>query len=588
MSNRSMTIFGVLAAIAIGMAVFAFFPDGEKPVSSPAEYYARPAAIEPVEAKTHMVSAANPYASQAGLDILRAGGTAADAAVAVLAALTLVEPQSSGLGGGAFMLYYDKASGTISAYDGRETAPRAARPDRFMENGAPMGFFKAVLSGRSTGVPGAVAMLELAHKEHGKLAWADLFASTITLADEGFIMSPRLNRLLLKDPVLKDYEAAKAIYFRPDGVPVRRGDPVFNPDYAETLRIIAEKGADGFYRGPLAQKLVDAINSSDNAPGDMTLADFATYQAVPRAPLCLPYRANVLCGMPPPTSGGLVVLQTLKMLEGFDMAALTPGSAKAVHLISEASRLAYADRDHYVGDSDFVDVPVPGMLNTDYLKSRATRINPARVDLLKQPHGTPPGGRETGIDATVERGGTSHFSIVDRWGNVASITASIEGPFGAHIIVGGMFLNNELTDFSFRPRDAKGDLIANRVQGGKRPRSSMSPMLVFDEEGAFTLAIGSPGGSRIPAFVLQSLIAVLDWDMDVQAAITLPRHVNRNGVTELEQDTALTEQADALTAMGHDIAIRDAISGLHGIERLKNGTLQGGADPRKEGRALGD
>ncbi len=588
MSNRFMTLLGLFALIGIGMAVMAFFPIGEAPVETPADYYARPMAVEPVIAKKHMVATANPYASEAGLNVLRQGGTAADAAVAVLATLTLVEPQSSGLGGGAFMLYYDAEAKTLTAYDGREAAPRMAREDRFMENGAPMDFFKAVLSGRSVGVPGAVAMLEMAHKDHGKLPWAELFTGPEKLAFEGFKMSPRLNKLLLADPVLGKNAKARSIYFRPDGVPVRRHDPVFNPDYGETLKVIAEKGAAGFYRGALAQAMVGKINVSDNAPGDMTLADFALYQAKVRVPLCVPYRNVTLCGMPPPTSGGLLVLQVLKMLEGLGIEKAKPGSAEAVHLISEASRLAYADRAEYVGDPDYVDVPVAGLLDITYLQSRARLINKNKVDLLERKAGTPPLAPPVGTDATIERGGTSHFAIADQWGNVVSITASIEGPFGAHLISGGMFLNNELTDFSFQPRDAQGRLVANRVEGGKRPRSSMSPMMVFDENGKFLLAIGSPGGSRIPAYVLQSLIAVIDWDMDVQAAITLPRHVNRNGVTELEQNTGLGEKADALRAMGHDIALKEITSGLHGIMRLPNGKLAGGADPRREGRALGE
>lgn len=588
MSNRFMTLLGLAALIGIGMAVMAFFPSGETPVSNPAEYYARPMAVEPVIAKKHMVVTANPYASEAGLNVLRQGGTAADAAVAVLATLTLVEPQSSGLGGGAFMLYYDADTKTLTAYDGRETAPRAAREDRFMEHGGRMDFFKAVLSGRSVGVPGAVALLETAHKAHGKLPWAELFTGPENLAFEGFRMSPRLNKLLLQDPVLGNNPDAQAIYYRVDGVPVRRHDPVFNPDYGETLKVIAEKGAEGFYRGALAQAMVGKINISDNAPGDMTLADFALYQAKVRAPLCVPYRNLTLCGMPPPTSGGLLILQVLKMLEGMGIENATPGSAEAVHLISEASRLAYADRAEYVGDPDYVDVPVAGLLNADYLASRARLINKTKVDLQERAAGTPPHAQPVGTDATIERGGTSHFAIVDQWGNVVSLTASIEGPFGAHLISGGMFLNNELTDFSFEPRDAQGRLIANRVEGGKRPRSSMSPTMVFDEDGAFLLAIGSPGGSRIPAYVLQSLIAIIDWDMDVQAAITLPRHTNRNGKTELEQGTALSEQADALRAMGHDITVQEITSGLHGIVRLPNGKLAGGADPRREGRALGE
>ncbi|MGB0920083.1 MAG: gamma-glutamyltransferase [Alphaproteobacteria bacterium] len=588
MSNRLMTLLGLLALIGVGMAVMAFFPQGEKPIETPSEYYALPPATAPVLAEKQMVVTANPYASQAGLDVLRAGGTAADAAVAVLATLTLVEPQSSGLGGGAFMLYYDATARTLSAYDGRETAPRAATPDRFMDGARRMDFFKAVLSGRSVGVPGAVAMLEMAHKAHGKLEWADLFKTPTDLAFEGFIMSPRLNKMLLRDPVLGNTPDAQNIYFRTDSVPVRQGDPVFNPDYGETLKVIAESGAAGFYRGPLAQAMVGKINISANAPGDMTLADFATYQAKQRVPLCLPYRNVTLCGMPPPTSGGLLVLQTLKILENLGIENTNSGSAQAVHLISEASRLAYADRAKYVGDPDFIDVPVSGLLDANYLHKRAALVDPRKVDLQERRAGTPPMAPAAGADATIERGGTSHFSIVDQWGNVVSLTASIEGPFGAHIISGGMFLNNELTDFSFTPRDPQGNLIANRVEGGKRPRSSMSPTIVFDEHGKFLLAIGSPGGSRIPAYVLQSLIGVIDWDMDVQAAISMPRHVNRNGKTELEQGTPLAEQADTLRGMGHRVAVQEITSGLHGIMRLPNGKLAGGADPRREGRALGD
>ncbi len=531
-----------------------------------------------------MVATAHPLATEAGLDILRAGGGAIDAAVAAHMVLTLVEPQSSGIGGGGFLLHYDGAGG-VSAYDGRETAPAAAGPDMFLRpDGMPMAFYEAAVGGLAVGVPGTVRMLALAHRRHGRLPWARLFLPAIRLAEEGFPVSARLARQIADDEHLRRFPATAA-YFYPGGKSLSAGARLRNPVLAATLRAVAAD-PDAFYRGPIAADIVAAVQSATGNPGRLAAVDMAGYRAVERAALCRPYRRWTVCGMPPPSSGGIAVLQILGLLQGFDMAAQGPGSVEAVHLIAEASRLAFADRNRYVADADFVPVPVEGLLRQDYLAARARAISPARRMDEALP-GTPVGALSGAAPApAAEPPSTSHLAVVDAEGEAVSFTASIESAFGARLMVGGFLLNNQLTDFAFRPA-ADGRAVANRVEPGKRPRSSMSPTLVLDERGRLRLAIGSPGGANIIGYVAKTLIGVLDWGLAVDAAIALPNFVNRGGVTELEAGTPLESIAAPLRKLGHEVELVALTSGLQGIEATLDGRLVGGADPRREGVALG-
>ncbi len=530
-----------------------------------------------------MVAAANPLAAEAGRDILRAGGSAIDAAIATSLVLNLVEPQSSGIGGGAFLLHYDGKSGDVTAYDGRETAPAAVGPDLFLRpDGEPMGFWEAVVGGRSVGVPGLVRMFERAHKAHGRLPWATLFEPAIRLAEEGFAVSPRLNALIAADTYLKSDPAAAAYFYEPGGAPLAVGTRLRNPAFAETLRRIARDGADAFYSGPVAEAIVAAVQGAAN-PGSLGLADLAGYEAKQRDPVCAPYRAWRVCGMPPPTSGGVAVLQILGILQGFDLPALTPESAAAWHLIAEASRLAFADRNRFLADADFVPVPVGDLLDPAYLARRGALISP-NASLGEAEPGLP--AQNGAMPVQHDPPSTTHLAVVDADGNGVSMTASIENAFGARLMAAGFMLNNELTDFSFRP-EVDGRPVANRVQAGKRPRSSMSPTLVLDGNGKLALAVGSPGGSRIIGYVVKSVVAVLDWGLDIQAAINLPNVVNRNGATDVEDGASSDALAAGLAALGHEVKRRPLNSGLHGIAVTENG-LAGGADPRREGVALGD
>ncbi len=533
----------------------------------------------------HMVAAANPLAAEAGRAMLRRGGSAVDAAIATQMVLTLVEPQSSGIGGGAFLLHFDKGSGTIDAFDGRETAPAAIAATVFLDAaGKPKPFMEAVVGGQSVGVPGVPRLLEGAHRTYGKLPWKDLFQPAIALAENGFAVSPRLHALLAREKHLKDDPAAGAYFYDPAGAPWPVGHVLKNAPLAETLLAIAAQGADAFYGGAIGADIVAAVAAR---AGAMTLEDLAGYRAKQRAPLCRPYRVWLICTMPPPTSGGIASLQILGMLEAFDMGALAPGSPEAVHLVSETSRLAFADRARFVADTDFVDVPVDALLERGYLRRRAALISPD-WSLGQAGPGTPvpQKGDAFGDGRAVELPSTSHLSVVDGDGNAVAMTTSVENVFGARLMVRGFLLNNQLTDFSFRP-EANGRPVANRVEPGKRPRSSMSPTLVFDGKGRLVMTVGSPGGSRIIGYVVETVIGVLDWGLDMQAAISLPRHVNRNGATELEAGTPLADTVDALRAKGHQVKLRPLISGLHGIRVTPRG-LDGGADPRREGVAVGD
>ncbi|HEY0282620.1 MAG TPA: gamma-glutamyltransferase [Rhizomicrobium sp.] len=546
-----------------------------------------PVLAEPV-ARHHMAAAANPYAAKAALDMLRQGGSAVDAAIAAQMVLTLVEPESSGLGGGAFMLLWDKATKKITSFDGRETAPASATPGMFLDaNGNPRAHFDAIPGGLSVGVPGVVAMLELAHRKYGKLPWAKLFVPAIALAEKGVPVGHKLAETLRAYPQMLAMPDIKRAFTKPDGTPLKEGDILKNPALAATLRTIAKGGAKAFYTGKIARDIVEKVRHAPVNPGGMTLADLAHYRAKERAPVCATYRANRVCSMGPPSSGGISVLQILGMLERFPSKALAPNSLGEIHLFSQASRLAFADRTTYLGDPAFVRVPVRGLLDRSYLRARAHQIDPAR-DMGQAKPGKPPSIR-TGFapQTSPEHHGTSHLSIVDDEGQVVSMTTTVEFVFGSEMTVGGFFLNNELTDFSFVPtRDGKP--VANAPAPGKRPLSAMAPTIVFDRHGRFAIALGSPGGPAIIPYVAGTLVAMIDGRLSAPAAVALPHHVNMNGPLFLEKSTALDALAPALVRMGYDVRSGSGEkSGLHIIERVKNGYI-GAADPRRDGVAIGD
>ncbi len=538
-----------------------------------------------VPAARHMVVAANPLAAAAGDVMLDAGGSAVDAAIAVQMVLTLVEPQSSGIGGGGFLLHFNAAGAQVTAYDGRETAPAAATPDMFLEpDGTPMEFYEAVVGGLSVGVPGVLRMLELAHREHGRLPWARLFEPAIRLAEEGFPVSPRLHALLAEDEHLHRIPASAAYFYEADGEPVAIGTVLRNPMLAATLRTIAAEGADAFYRGPIAEDIVAAVRQAPN-PGRLTRSDLAGYGARALDAVCGPYRIHRVCGMPPPSSGGITTLQILGMLDLFELDQLAPDSAQTVHLIAEASRLAFADRGRYIADDQFVPVPIDSLLDPAYLASRAALISPSR-SLGKAAPGAV-GVQSGGIaPPQLEPLSTSHVSIVDGDGNAVSFTTSIESAFGSRLMVRGFLLNNQLTDFSFTPI-VDGLPVANRVEPGKRPRSSMAPLLVFEGDDDLILAIGSPGGSAIIGYVVKAVVGLVDWGFDPQIAVAWPNFVNRNGPTELEAGSPLEALGPALEALGHEVKPVPLNSGLHAIAVTPDGLLAG-VDPRREGAAIGD
>ena len=547
------------------------------------------AAPAPAAAEREMAVAANPHAARTGAGVLARGGSAVDAAIAMQMVLNLVEPQSSGIGGGGFLLHYDAATGAVTAYDGRETAPSAARGDLFLKpDGSAPGYFEALAGGRSVGAPGLLRMLERAHAAHGRLPWSGLLQPAIELAEAGFAISPRLHELAGWAPTLAIFPEAAAYFLRPDGSAKAPGTMLRNPEFAATLRAVAAGGADAFHRGAIARDIAAAVAGAARNPGLLTADDIASYRARERAPVCLVYRGFRVCGMGPPSSGGLTVAQILGLLAGADMPPA--GSPEAVHLVAEAMRLAYADRDRYVADPDFVAVPANGMLDPAYLAARAAMIDPARAGGARPP-GAPPGGdRAAWRDgAGIEAPSTTHLSVVDSDGNAAALTSSIEFAFGSALMTRGFLLNNQLTDFAFAP-ESGGAPVANRVAPGKRPRSSMAPTLVFDSRGRLALALGSPGGSRIICYVATALIAVIDWGMDAQAAAAMPHWCNRNGATELEAGTAIADLAPDLEALGHDVKVRDMNSGLH-IVAVTHGpggrALRGGVDPRREGAAFG-
>jgi gamma-glutamyltranspeptidase/glutathione hydrolase len=547
----------------------------------------RPAAT----AKLHMVSAANPLAVDAGLQMLREGGSAADAAIAAQLVLNLVEPQSSGIGGGAFVLHWDAHKKELKSYDGRETAPAAAKPDRFLVNNRPMPLGHAIFGGASVGVPGTLRLLETMHQAHGRLPWARLFTPAIRLADHGFRVSPRLHWLLRWMGAKNFAPQARRYFFDQTGSARPAGYLLRNPEFAGTLRAIAERGPAAFYDGSTAQAIVNAVDTAPNHKGDITLADLAGYRVKEREPLCFTYRRNRICSMGPPSSGGFAVAQALRLVEAFDLGQ-GPSDAlntQAMHLIAEAEKLAFADRDHYIGDPDVVRIPA-GLLDAGYLAARRTLIDPAATMGRPGP-GTPPhlSGPLPGLDETVEKEGTSHISVVDRDGNVVSLTSTIEAAFGSRLWAAGFLLNNEMTDFAFRPQDSGGRPLANAVGPGKRPRSSMAPTIVFNEEGQPWAVLGSPGGSRIILYVVKTLVALIDWKMDAQAAAALMNFGSRGGAFEIEIDhRAALWHALKMKPYGHTIGADLLNSGTHVIVVRKDGRLEGGADPRREGVARGD
>jgi gamma-glutamyltranspeptidase/glutathione hydrolase len=541
---------------------------------------------KPVEAKNWMIAAANPLAVEAGAKVLRAGGSAADALVAVQTVLGLVEPQSSGLGGGAFLVWYDAATGKLTTLDGRETAPLAARPTAFLnDEGEPLKFFDAVVGGLSVGTPGTPKLLEEAHKRWGKLDWAPLFQDAIDLADKGFTVSPRLASLVAGDPErLQRFRATRA-YFFPNGAPIKAGGTIQNPDYAATLRAIAANGSSAFYYGEIARDIVRTVQTAPGNPGFLSDKDLSLYEVIEREPVCVDYRDRDVCGMGPPSSGALTVGQILGMLDDYDLAALGPEDPKSWRLIGDASRLAFADRGRYMADNDFVPMPLKGLVDEEYLDDRAELLEGDDA-LPEVSPGTPPWDHAMLLsdDEAIEFPSTSHISIVDAAGNALSMTTTIENGFGSRLFVRGFLLNNELTDFSFRTHK-DGVPIANRLEPGKRPRSSMAPTIVM-KDGKPELVIGSPGGSRIIGYVAQAIIAHLDWGMNVQQAVSLPHMINRFGTYDLEAGTKAETLAEPLEALGYKVNTRDLNSGLHAI--AIGDTLQGGADPRREGIALGE
>ena len=546
----------------------------------------------PATAKSFMVAAANPAAVEAGLEMLREGGSAADAAIAVQLVLNLVEPQSSGLGGGAFALHWEAANKRLKSYDGRESAPAAATPNRFLlEDGRPRPFEEAVFGGLSVGVPGTLRLLEALHKEHGRLPWARLFQPAIKLASAGFLVSPRLHHLLSEKGAENFAPAARRYFFDSIGGAWPEGYLLRNPEFAKTLRAIAERGPDAFYEGAVADAIVEAVKRAPNHQGDITRADLAGYRAKERPPVCVPYRGLRVCGMGPPSSGGIAVAQVLRLLEPFDLgkAPADAMNAKALHLIAEAEKLAFADRNRFVGDPDFVPTPM-GLLDATYLSGRRGLINPQAVMRFAHP-GSPPQAKEHtfGVDETVELPGTSHISVVDGGGDVVSMTTTIESGFGSRLWAAGFLLNNELTDFSFRPTDGTGRPLANAVKAGKRPRSSMAPTIVFDAQDKPWAVLGSPGGSRIILYVVKALVALIDWKLDAQGALDLMNFGSRGRAFEIEVDQpSAVWHALKMKPYGHRVHADLLTSGTQVILVRPDGTLQGGADPRREGVARGE
>lgn len=542
-------------------------------------------ASSPATARNQAIaSSADPRATAAGAEILSKGGSAADATMAMMLALTVVEPQSSGIGGGGFLVHYDAEGGKISTINGRETAPAAATPQRFTDaNGKPIPFLQAFPGGKSVGVPGNIRLMAEAHRKWGKLKWAEIFKPAIRLADKGFIVNQTLeSRLAMIQRLWPQFETARSIYWV-DGKPAKAGMRLRNPELAKTLKLIAKKGPDAFYTGAIANSIVDAVNKSAVAPGDMTLADLAAYKAVEQNAVCAPYRVYVICGMAPPSSGATTVIQILGTLERFDMKALGKDDPKSWFLIGQAMQLAYADREKYLGDASFVQVPVTGLIDKAYLAERSALIDPSKA-LADYPAGNPQGAMPRTAAISGEVAGTTHFSAVDAKGSIANMTSTIEGPFGSQLIAGGFFLNNELTDFTFAP-EKDGAPVANRVEGGKRPLSSMAPTIVFNREGKPVLALGSAGGKRIIMHVTKTLVGVLDFGLPLKEAIALPNLYFGGGALLVEEKTTLAAMAQQLANFGQPVKPEDLGSKVNGLQ-LIDGQWTGAADPRSEGNVV--
>jgi gamma-glutamyltranspeptidase / glutathione hydrolase len=618
MVRRGLLALGVLAVAAgaaAGYAVLSFRSTLSHTLPAPES----PTGLRPVTERRFphgLVVAAHPEAVRLGAQVLARGGSALDAAVTVQAALTLVEPQSSGLGGGAFLLYWDAQQGRLYSYDGRETAPASATPELFLDAaGAPLTFPEALVGGRSVGVPGVVRLLALAHARHGRQQWSSLFTGPAELAQAGFAVTPRLHALLALDSSLPTLPALRRLFLSADGWPLPVGARLSNPALAATFRALAAGGPEAFYGGPLAAEMVEAVRTARQpsqarvtfdqvarqlgvaatgeadvpAPGGLSLADLAGYRAVERDPLCVSYRRFRLCSVAPP-AGGVSVLQAMKLLERFDLSALTPGSADEAHLLVEALALVDADRQRWVADPNFAPVPTGGLLDPAYLAERGGHLSLQRALGAVEP-GQPPGARgAVQSGQAFEVPSTSHFVVVDGQGSIACMTTSIEFGFGAHVLAGGFLLNNQLTDFAFTPtRD--GRPVFNAVEAGKRPRSSMSPVIVFEQAtGKPVLAVGSPGGSRIVGYVVQALVGVLDHQLSLDAALAQPHVVQAAGVAEVEDvgwpsPAARDEVVEALRQRGHQVTVGPQNSGLHGV--ALGAALTSGVDPRREGEAAG-
>ena len=541
-----------------------------------------------VKAKRHMVVAAHPLAAEAGLAILRQGGSAVDAGIAVQMVLNLVEPQSSGIGGGGYILHWDKSAKRLTSIDGRETAPAAASPELFLdEAGKPLPRDAAMASGLSVGVPGALAALKLAHDQYGKLPWAELFQPAIDLARAGFPVWPRLAKMIAETDPSSFAPQARRYFFDAQGRPWPSGYKLANPALAETFELIAREGPGAFYEGEIARDIASAVANDPRRPGKLTVGDLAAYRAKERESVCVLYRANRVCGMGPSSSGAVAVGQTLALIEPFDLGP-APLDVRAAHIIAEAERLALADRARYLADSDFVPMPLAGLLDPGYLAERRALIDPERAQ-GQVAAGSPPNTRQGafGLDRSQEQAGTSQISIVDDAGNAFSMTTSIETAFGARSMVRGFLLNNQLTDFSFSPADEEGRAIANRVEGGKRPRSAMDPTIAFGEDGALRYVLGSPGGPAIILYNVKTIVALVDWGLDAAEAAALVNFGGGEKALLLEPGTAWDQLAASLEAMGHTVRRVPLTSGQHVVAVTPAG-LEGGADPRREGVALGD
>lgn len=539
-----------------------------------------------VEGKEWMIASANPYASEAGAEMLRKGGNAIDAMVATQLVLGLVEPQSSGIGGGAFLVYWDAKKKALTTFDGRETAPLEVTPQLFQDDkGQPLKFYDAVVGGRSVGTPGTIKLMWDTHQKLGKLDWKTLFEPAIKLAKDGFTVSPRLATLVKNDQeYLQRSPAAKAYFFNQDGSPITAGQDLKNPDYAKTLQAISDNGAVAFYQGDIAKRIVNTVRNETANPGVLNLIDFTAYQVKEREPVCAPYRQYSICGMGPPSSGALTLGQILGMLSHYPLSDMGKDDVQSWKLLGDASRLAFADRGKYMADSDYVPMPTQGLLDTDYLEKRAELLK-GKEALTETSAGSPPWSHANNyaLDEAIELPSTSHFSIVDKDRNVVSITTTIENGFGSRLMVGGFLLNNELTDFSFRSQ-VDGVPIANRIEPGKRPRSSMAPTIIMEDSKPY-MAIGSPGGSQIIGYVAKTLVAHLDWGLNLQQAIDLPNMNNRFGAFEIEKDTAAEAWGPKLEKLGFTIQVKELNSGVQAI-KLQGDSLIGAADPRREGKVI--